>query len=90
MAQSGEKTASLEELFQRDAFKPLPLTLSARLASGHAPLQDLRLLEPGGLVSLETPVGDPSELIAEGRAIGAGEIVEIKGTLAFRITRLGK
>ncbi len=89
MANSDEQTRPPGPDFGRDGFQALPLTLSARLACGETPLSELRLLEAGSVVALETQVGEPAELIAEGRQIGAGEIVEIKGVLSFRITRLG-
>lgn len=89
MAESKRQPIPLEALFEQEAFGSLPLRLSARLAAGSAPLADLRAIEAGSLVHLETPVGEPSYLTAEGAVIGRGEIVEIRGQLAFRITRLG-
>jgi flagellar motor switch/type III secretory pathway protein FliN len=73
----------------RTEFQQLPLTLSARLAIGRAKLGLLRYLETGDVVPLETHVGEPSLLIAEGTPIGAGEVVEIRGRLCLRVTRLG-
>jgi flagellar motor switch/type III secretory pathway protein FliN len=74
---------------RRTGFSAIPLVLSARLATGTAPLLDLRSVAPGGLVHLETPVGEPARLMAGGAVIAAGEIVETKGRLALRVTRLG-
>ncbi len=76
--------------FEREEFATLPMKLAARLASGAATLAELRALEPGTVLNLETQVGEPSILIANGEPVGQGEIVEIKGKLAFRVTRLGK
>lgn len=89
MAESKPQPIPLDKLFEQEGFNALPLRLSARLAAGSAPLAELRAIEAGSLVSLETPVGEPSYLIAEGAVIGRGEIVEIRGQLAFRVTRLG-
>ena len=89
MAESKVQPIPLDKLFEQEAFSTLPLRLSARLAAGSAPLADLRTIEAGSLVNLETPVGEPSYLIAEGAVIGRGEIVEIRGQLAFRVTKLG-
>ncbi len=68
----------------------LPLELSVRLAEGRARLGELRDLSAGVLVSLETAVGEPFRLLAEGAVIGAGEIVELRGRLALRLSRLGR
>lgn len=73
----------------RCEFNALPITLSARVATGRATLAALRALTPGQVVPLSTPIGDPCRLVAEGVEIGAGEIAEIRGRLTLRLTRLG-
>lgn len=75
--------------WHRPEFAGLPLAFAARLARGSARLGRLRQLAPGDVVTLDTLVGEPSWLIAEGVAVGAGEIVESGGRLCLRITRLG-
>lgn len=70
-------------------FSDLPLSLSARLALGRAKLGLLRRLQPGTIVNLDTQVGEPSRLVAEGAVVASGEIVEIQGHLALRLTKLG-
>jgi flagellar motor switch/type III secretory pathway protein FliN len=89
MPEKDSRAKRLEELFEAPAFQALPLTISARLAEGEVPLVQVRDLSPGQIVPLRTPVGESSQLIAEGITIGQGEIVEIQGKLAFRVTRLG-
>lgn len=76
--------------FARRELAALPITLSARIAAGRASLAELRGLVPGQVLPLETSVGEPCRLIAEGVVVGAGEIVEVKGQLALRVTRLGQ
>lgn len=73
----------------RPEFQPLPLTLSAQIARGQVRLGALRRLEPGELVPMDTQVGEPSQLVAEGTPIGSGEVVEVGGRLCLRLTRLG-
>ncbi|RMG46419.1 MAG: FliM/FliN family flagellar motor switch protein [Acidobacteria bacterium] len=75
--------------YEREEFHRLPLDISARIAVGSARLGDLLRLQPGAVVPTETPVGEPSRLIVEGIAVGRGELVEIKGRIAFRVTSLG-
>lgn len=75
--------------WERAAFQGLPLTISARLASGRVRIEQLRAIAPGAVLPLETPVGEPARLLAEGVVIAAGEVVETQGILALRLTRLG-
>ena len=89
MPEKDTRAKHLEGLFQSAAFQSLPLTVSARLAEGEVPLVQIRDLSPGQVLPLETPVGEASQLVAEGITIGQGEIVEIQGKLSFRVTRLG-
>ncbi len=86
----GPSDAARAAAFVRREFSALPIQLSARIAAGRASLSELRGLAPGKVLPLETPIGEPCRLIAEGAVIGAGEIVEVKGQLALRVTRLGK
>ncbi|MCU0223290.1 MAG: FliM/FliN family flagellar motor switch protein [Acidobacteria bacterium] len=74
----------------RPELAALPIALSARIATGRARLAALRELAPGQLVPLTTPVGEPCRLLADGAVIGAGEVVEVRGQLALRLTRLGQ
>lgn len=74
----------------RPEFAALPIALSARIATGCARLAALRELAPGQLLPLATPVGEPCRLLADGAVIGAGEVVEVRGQLALRLTRLGQ
>jgi flagellar motor switch/type III secretory pathway protein FliN len=53
-------------------------------------LGTLRTVNIGSVVPLETPVGAPTRLIADGEPIASGEIVDIQGRLALRITHLGR
>jgi flagellar motor switch/type III secretory pathway protein FliN len=90
MPENAQRQKQLDELFRGDAFQSLPLALSARLAEGRISLAEVRDLVPGRVVPLDTPVGEASQLIAEGITIARGEIVEIQGRLEFRITGLGE
>lgn len=75
--------------WNRREFRDLPVQISARIATGTTLLGTLRQLSSGDIVPMETQVGEPSQLTAEGTAIGAGEIVEVGGRLCLRLTRLG-
>ncbi len=71
------------------AYLGIPLSLSARIARGMATLREVREAADGTIFPLETPVGEPAELITEGTVLGRGEIVEIKHQLWLRLTSLG-
>jgi len=71
------------------AWLGIPLSLSARIARGTATLRAVREAEEGTVFPLETPIGEPAELITEGTVLGRGEIVEIKRELWLRLTSLG-
>lgn len=87
--ETGTGEAHAASLARRE-FGALPIALSARIARGRARLGELRELAPGRIVPLATPLGEPCRLVAEGAVIGAGEIVEVRGQLALRVTRLGR
>ena len=74
---------------RRGVFDALPLALSARIARGAVSLGALRTVDVGSVVVLDTPVGSPTQLVAGGEPIASGEIVDIRGRLALRITHLG-
>lgn len=83
-----EETGSTIDWNRRE-FRELPVQLSACIATGTTLLGTLRRLSSGDIVPMQTQVGEPSQLTAEGTAIGAGEIVEVGGRLCLRLTRLG-
>jgi type III secretion protein Q len=89
-ARSAPSDAAHAANFMRREFGTLPIALSTRIAVGRANLAELRDLAPGQVLPLETPVGESCRLIADGAVIGAGELVEVKGQLALRVTRLGR
>ncbi len=45
-------------------------------------------LAPGVLLPVERSAGEVIEILANGRCIGAGELVKIGDKLAVRVTRL--
>ncbi|MDH3285074.1 MAG: FliM/FliN family flagellar motor C-terminal domain-containing protein [Acidobacteriota bacterium] len=86
---SRDGTPPDDDPFARAEFKSLPLALSVRLADGSLLFGELTRLAAGSVIPLDTPVGEPSRLLAGDRPIAIGELVEIRGRLEFRVTRLG-
>ncbi|GAB4224169.1 MAG: hypothetical protein Kow0062_25430 [Acidobacteriota bacterium] len=99
MADENAKTAPAAEpvrgadllaaALRRPELAALPMTLSVRLARGRVPIGDLRRLAPGTVVRLETELGEPALLLAEGCPIGRGELAERRGELALRVAAFG-
>lgn len=88
-SQVRDATTSADK-FRRVEFQELPLKLSARMASGSSTLAELReLLAQGSLIPLETRLGEPAQLLANGQPIATGELVVLQGRMSFRLTRLG-
>lgn len=89
--QASDDRKNTDDLFRQSEMLGIPLALSAQLATGSAGLgQLLKQLKPGELISLETPLGEPAYLLANGARIAAGEIVAVEGKLQFRVTHLGE
>jgi type III secretion protein Q len=51
-------------------------------------LAEIRQLAPGALVPLQRPLEDSVDILANGRRIGRGNLVQIGDSLGIRITRL--
>jgi len=64
----------------------LPLTL--RFGSTHMPLQELAGLSVGSVIEFDGALGDPVELVVNGRVIARGEAVVLKGCYALRISEI--
>jgi flagellar motor switch/type III secretory pathway protein FliN len=66
------------------------LTVELVVSAGMAKVSARRLLElaAGDVVRLDKPADGAVELVVGGRAIGRGELVEVDGELAVRITAL--
>lgn len=65
-------------------------TLELRIEFGRANLSadEASGLTRGAMVSLDTPLGEPVELLVAGRTIGRGEPVVIDGKIGVRVTEL--
>jgi flagellar motor switch/type III secretory pathway protein FliN len=75
---SEEESVSLGEL---------PITIHVELTSIHYPLKKLLALEPGGVIDLP-PIGDKVSLVANGKKIATGELVQTDDKFAVRIDEI--
>jgi flagellar motor switch protein FliN/FliY len=64
----------------------LPLTL--RFGSTHMPLHQLAGLSVGSVIEFDGALGDPVELVVNGRVIARGEAVVLQGCYALRISEI--
>ena len=66
----------------------LVLTVHVELAARRISLESLAGLRVGQVLGLDCKATDPVDLIAEGRRIARGELVDIEGQLGVRVTQL--
>ncbi len=66
----------------------LLLTVRVELPARRISLEELTRLRAGQILELECRATDPVELVADGRSVATGELVDIEGRLGVRVTRL--
>jgi type III secretion protein Q len=76
---SNESAIALEEIL---------LTVRVELAGRRLSLDELARLRVGQLLPLGCQATDPVDLVADGRRIARGELVEIEGRLGVRVTQV--
>ncbi|HEX5708219.1 MAG TPA: FliM/FliN family flagellar motor switch protein [Pyrinomonadaceae bacterium] len=70
------------------ALEGLLLTLHVELPARRISLEELSRLRAGQVLELGCRPTDPVELVADGRRVASGELVDIEGRLGVRVTRL--
>ena len=66
----------------------LPVKLVFELGRLDLSLREVRKLAPGAVVPLVRPIEESLDVIANGRRIGRGTLVQIGDSLGVRLTRL--
>lgn len=66
----------------------LLLTLRVELPARRISLEELTRLRAGQILEMDCRATDPVELLADGRRVATGELVDIEGRLGVRVTRL--
>ena len=79
----GEETATGSGLLDN-----LLLTVRVELPARRISLEELTRLRAGQILELDCRATDPVELVADGRSVATGELVDIEGRLGVRVTRL--
>ncbi|HKP71780.1 MAG TPA: FliM/FliN family flagellar motor switch protein [Pyrinomonadaceae bacterium] len=70
------------------ALEEITLTVHVELAERRLSLDELARLRVGQLLPLGCQPTDPVDLVADGRRIARGELVEIEGQLGVRVTQV--
>jgi type III secretion protein Q len=99
-ALGGEAPSAAERLKMEDEISSEPtaegaavldalmLTVHVELAARRLSLEDLARLRLGQVLELDCKATDPVDLVAEGRRIARGELVDIEGRLGVRVTHV--
>lgn len=64
----------------------VPMRASVELGASKMYIKDILDLTPGSIVELNRNVGDPVDLLLNGRLIAKGEVVVVDDNFGFRIT----
>jgi len=64
------------------------MALTVEIGRTRMSVRDVLDLEPGAVVELDRPAGDPADVLLNGRLIAQGEVVVVDQDYAVRITRI--
>lgn len=70
------------------ALEKVAVTLTVELASRRLTLDELAQIRAGQTIELGSHASDPVELVADGKTVAIGELVDVEGTLGVRLTRV--
>jgi type III secretion protein Q len=76
------------EFMETTDLDDIPVRLLFELGRVELSLAEIRKLAPGALIAMPRPVDDSVDIVANGRRIGRGSLVQIGSNLGVRITRL--
>ena len=76
------------DVAQATNFDDIPVKLLFELGRIELSLAEIRRLAPGAIVPVSRPLEDSVDILANGRRIGRGSLVQIGDSLGIRITRL--
>jgi type III secretion protein Q len=79
---------SRADIPQKTDLDDIPVKLLFELGRIELSFAEIRQLAPGALLPLRRPLEDSVDILANGRRIGRGDLVQIGDSLGIRITRL--
>lgn len=71
-----------------DLLKDVPLSVHAELGRTKMLVKDILRLGVGSVIELEKETGEPVDLLVNNKMIARGEVVEIEGNFAIRVTEI--
>ena len=88
MAENEFEAESLEVALDETSIGSLPVRLVFELGRREMSVDELRNIGVGGSIALDKPASSIVDILANGRRVGAGEMVLIGDQLGVKITRL--
>ena len=76
------------DVLQKTNLDDIPVKLLFEFGRIELSLAEIRQLAPGAIVPIARPLEDSVDIVANGRRIGRGNLVQIGDSLGIRITRL--
>jgi type III secretion protein Q len=76
------------DLMQKTGLDDIPVKLLFELGRVELSLAEIRRLAPGVVIAMPRPLDESVEIVANGRRIGRGSLIQIGSNLGVRITRL--
>src|SRR5262249_2373484 len=76
------------DILQKTDLDDIPVKLLFELGRIELSLAQIKQLVPGALLALQRPLEDSVDILANGRCIGRGNLVQIGDSLGIRVTRL--
>jgi len=78
----------ISESMNLDMIMDIPVDVHVEIGCTYLPVRDFLKLGVGSVLQLDRMVGEPADLIINGKHIGKGDIVVVDETFGVRITSL--
>jgi flagellar motor switch protein FliN len=91
MADDQEFREDKEELgINLDFILDIPLLVTVELGRARFPIQDLLKIGKGSVLELNKLVGEPLEVLVNGKPVARGEVVVVDEKFALRLTNIAQ
>ena len=80
--------AEVSESLNLDMIMDIPVDIHVEIGYTSLPIREFLKLGTGSVLQLDRLVGEPADLIVNGKQIGKGDIVVVDETFGVRITSL--
>jgi flagellar motor switch protein FliN/FliY len=91
MADGQEFREDKEELgINLDFILDIPLLVTVELGRARMPIQDLLKIGEGSVMELNKLVGEPLDVLVNGKAVARGEVVVVNAKFALRLTDIAQ